>query len=122
MVGRPDQFSATTVVSIAVRYGSAMETSWRRDPCAAARSACDPETAGEHAPSQVELLHVAGDGVHREVEPVAVLDAEGERLPVGQVDDEPVLEVVPSMSSGHWVTDRRDVGPAQTARSAASRS
>ena len=54
----------------------------------------DQEPAGEDPASEVEFLHVVGDGAGGEVQPGAVPDPEGEGLPVRQVDDALVLDPV----------------------------
>ena len=91
----PDQFSETRVQSQA---GEARVAHGDQPPLGDARPpsllVLDPEPAGEDTAPEVEFLHVVGDGDGGEVQPGAVPDPEGERLPVGQVDDALVLHPV----------------------------
>ena len=90
----PDQFSGTTVVSRPARCGSAMETKRRWVTLVARPSGSRTRSRRvEHAAAQVELLPVAEHLQLVQVQPPAALGPEGQRQPVGQVDQVLVLDL-----------------------------
>ena len=89
---RPDQSSATIVVS----QPAQMLMLHVHEPAlgkagGTVRSIPEPNCPDQHAPPHVEVLPVLKYVDGFELEPRAVVDPEGERQPVGQVDDALVL-------------------------------
>ncbi len=81
-----------------------------RDRRPAALPVGDPEVPSEDAPAEVEFLHVVGDRHRVDVAPVPAVDPDCQRLPVGQVDDALVLDVMAVDVGGEPVENAGSVG------------
>ena len=95
----PDQSAATIVVSRAPRWGICIATNRRCVWRGAAGVVDETDLAGQHRAAKIESLPV---GQHRDrvdVEPGALVDPEGQRKPVRQVDKALVSISVPDTSS-----------------------